>query len=67
LDHSAGRGALGQNRTPEALKLLDDANQIDGVNATRWMLLSLAESQAGHMDRAEQPIGWVDFVGLRRG
>jgi tetratricopeptide (TPR) repeat protein len=47
---------LGQNRTGEALKLLDDANQIDGVTAARWMLISLAESQAGHMDRAEPPI-----------
>jgi tetratricopeptide (TPR) repeat protein len=47
---------LGQNRTGEALKLLDSANQIDGFTATRWMLISLAESQAGHMDRAEQPI-----------
>ncbi len=47
---------LGQNRTGEALKLLGDANQIDGATATRWMLISLAESQAGHMDRAEPPI-----------
>jgi tetratricopeptide (TPR) repeat protein len=47
---------LGQNRTPEALKLLSDANQIDGVTATRSMLISLAESQAGHMDLAEPPI-----------
>lgn len=47
---------LGQNRTREALKLLDDANQIDGVSAARSMLISLAESQAGHMDLAEPPI-----------
>jgi tetratricopeptide (TPR) repeat protein len=47
---------LGQNRTPEALKLLDDADQIAGVTATRAMLISLAESQAGHMDRAEPPL-----------
>jgi tetratricopeptide (TPR) repeat protein len=47
---------LGQNRTPEALKLLDDANQIAGITAARAMLISLAESQAGHMDRAEPPL-----------
>jgi tetratricopeptide (TPR) repeat protein len=47
---------LGQNRTPEALKLLDDADQIAGITATRAMLISLAESQAGHMDRAEPPL-----------
>jgi tetratricopeptide (TPR) repeat protein len=47
---------LGQNRTGEALKLLDDANQIAGITATRAMLISLAESQAGHMDRAEPPL-----------
>jgi superkiller protein 3 len=47
---------LGQNRTPEALQLLNDANQIDGITAPRAMLMSLAESQAGHMDRAEPPI-----------
>lgn len=47
---------LGQNRTREALKLLDDANQIAGVTAPREMLISLAMSQAGHMDRAEAPI-----------
>jgi len=47
---------LGQNRTREALKLLDDANQMSGITATRAMLISLAESQAGHMDRAEPPI-----------
>jgi tetratricopeptide (TPR) repeat protein len=47
---------LGQNRTREALKLLDDANQIGGVTAAREMIISLAQSQAGHMDRAEAPI-----------
>jgi tetratricopeptide (TPR) repeat protein len=47
---------LGQNRTGEALKLLDDADQIAGITATRAMLISLAESQAGHMDRAEPPL-----------
>lgn len=47
---------LGQNRTREALKLLEDANQMSGITATRAMLISLAESQAGHMDRAEPPI-----------
>jgi len=47
---------LGQNRTREALKLIDDANQIGGVTAPREMLISLAESQAGHMDRAEAPL-----------
>lgn len=47
---------LGQNRTREALKLLDDANQIAGVTASREMLISLAQSQAGHMDRAEAPL-----------
>ena len=47
---------LGQNRTREALKLLDDADQIAGITATRAMLISLAESQAGHMDRAEPPL-----------
>jgi hypothetical protein len=43
---------LGQNRTREALKLLDDANQIAGVTAPREMLidgplLSLAASLHG--------------------
>jgi len=47
---------LGQNRTAEALKLIDDANQLGAPTATRAMLISLAESQAGHMDRAEAPI-----------
>ena len=47
---------LGQNRTPEALKLLDDANQIAGITSSRAMLTSLAESQAGHMDLAEPPL-----------
>jgi len=47
---------LGQNRTREALKLLDDANDIAGVTAAREMLISLAQSQAGKMDRAEAPI-----------
>ncbi len=47
---------LGQNRTREALKLLADANSIAGDSATRFMLISLAQSQAGHMDRAEPPI-----------
>ena len=47
---------LGQNRTREALKLIDDANQLDGENAPRAMLASLAYSQAGFMDRAEAPI-----------
>jgi tetratricopeptide (TPR) repeat protein len=47
---------LGQNSTREALKLLNDANQIDGVTASRSMLISLAESQAGRMDLAEPPI-----------
>ena len=47
---------LGQNRTREALILLDDANRISGISATRAMLTSLAHSQAGHMDRAEPPI-----------
>jgi tetratricopeptide (TPR) repeat protein len=47
---------LGQNRTREALKLLADANLIAGDSASRFMLISLALSQAGHMDRAEPPI-----------
>lgn len=47
---------LGQNRTREALKLIDDANQIGGVTAPREMLIALAQSQAGHMDRAEAPL-----------
>ena len=47
---------LGQNRTPEALKLLDDADQLAGITAARAMLISLAESQAGHMDLAEPPL-----------
>ncbi len=47
---------LGQNRTREALKLLADANLIEGDSATRFMLISLALSQAGHMDWAEPPI-----------
>src|SRR5271168_1642462 len=38
---------LGQNRTREALALLGDANQIAGDSATRFMLISLAQSQAG--------------------
>jgi superkiller protein 3 len=47
---------LGQNRTHEALKLINDADQLEGPTATRAMLTSLAYSQAGLMDRAEQPI-----------
>ena len=47
---------LGQNRTREALKLIDDANELGGMTAARAMLISLADSQAGHMDRAEAPI-----------
>ena len=47
---------LGQNRTREALILLNDANQIGGISANRAMLTSLAHSQAGHMDRAEPPL-----------
>lgn len=47
---------LGQNRTREALQLIDSANQIAGMTATRAMLTSLADSQAGYMDRAEAPI-----------
>ncbi len=47
---------LGQNRTREALTLIADANLIAGDSATRFMLISLAMSQAGHMDRAEPPI-----------
>jgi superkiller protein 3 len=47
---------LGQNRTREALNLLDDANQIAGDSSSRFMLISLAMSQAGKMDRAEPPI-----------
>ena len=47
---------LGQNRTREALTLIADANQIAGDSAARLMLISLAMSQAGHMDRAEPPI-----------
>jgi tetratricopeptide (TPR) repeat protein len=47
---------LGQNRTREALKLLEDADQIAGITAARAMLISLAESQAGHMDLAEPPL-----------
>lgn len=47
---------LGQNRTREALQLIDDADQIDGVTASRSLLIGLAESQAGHMDKAEAPI-----------
>ena len=54
---------LGQNRTPEALKLLDDANQIAGITSSRAMLISLAESQAGHMDRPSHRsalrFGWI--------
>ena len=47
---------LGQNRTAEALKLLENANQLAGITAARAMLISLAESQAGHMDLAEPPL-----------
>lgn len=47
---------LGQNRTREALKLIEDANQIGGLTATRAMLTSLADSQAGFIDRSEEPI-----------
>ena len=47
---------LGQNRTREALNLLGDANQIAGDSSARFMLISLAMSQAGKMDRAEPPI-----------
>jgi tetratricopeptide (TPR) repeat protein len=47
---------LGQNRSQEALKLLEDADQLAGINAARAMLISLAESQAGHMDLAEPPL-----------
>jgi tetratricopeptide (TPR) repeat protein len=47
---------LGENRTREALQLIDSANKIGGLTATRAMLISLAYSQAGLMDRAEAPI-----------
>jgi tetratricopeptide (TPR) repeat protein len=47
---------LGQNRTLEAWKLINDANELAGLTATRAMLTSLAYSQAGFMDRAEEPI-----------
>jgi len=47
---------LGQNRTREALNLLGDANQIAGDSSARFMLISLAMSQAGKIDRAEPPI-----------
>ncbi len=47
---------LGQNRTQEALKLINDADQIDGVTASRSLLIGLAESQAGHMAQAEPAI-----------
>lgn len=47
---------LGENRTREAMDLIDSANEIAGITATRAMLKSLAYSQAGNMDRAEPPI-----------
>ncbi len=47
---------LGQNRTREALQLIHSANLLAGMTATRAMLISLAYSQAGYMDRAEGPI-----------
>jgi tetratricopeptide (TPR) repeat protein len=47
---------LGENRTREALDLIDSADKIAGLTATRSMLISLAYSQAGYMDRAEAPI-----------
>ena len=47
---------LGQNRTREALQLIHSANILAGMNANRAMLISLAYSQAGYMDRAEAPI-----------
>lgn len=47
---------LGQNRTREALQLIHSANIIAGMTAKRAMLISLAYSQAGYMDRAEGPI-----------
>jgi tetratricopeptide (TPR) repeat protein len=47
---------LGENRTREALELINSANKVGGISATRSMLTSLAFSQAGHMDRAEPPI-----------
>lgn len=47
---------LGQNRTREALELTNAANQLGGMTAARAMLISLADSQAGYMDRAEAPI-----------
>ena len=47
---------LGENRTGEALELIDSANKIAGLTANRAMLISLAYSQAGFMDRAEAPI-----------
>lgn len=47
---------LGQNRTREALNLINGANQLAGMTAARAMLTSLAYSQAGFMDRAEDPI-----------
>jgi tetratricopeptide (TPR) repeat protein len=47
---------LGQNRTQEALRLLDNADQLAGITSARAMLISLAESQAGHMDLAEPPL-----------
>lgn len=47
---------LGQNRTREALQLIHSADILAGMTATRAMLISLAYSQAGYMDRAEGPI-----------
>lgn len=47
---------LGQNRTREAIQLIESADKIAGLTATRAMLISLADSQAGNMDRAEVPI-----------
>lgn len=47
---------LGQNRTQEALRLLHDADRLAGITSARAMLISLAESQAGHMDLAEPPL-----------
>lgn len=47
---------LGQNRTREALQLIHSANILSGISSTRAMLISLAYSQAGYMDRAEAPI-----------
>jgi tetratricopeptide (TPR) repeat protein len=44
---------LDQGRTPEALALIDDAEKLSGVTASRAQLAGLAQTAAGRLELAE--------------